>query len=144
MKPVTPKHLPAPIVWAHLKLLRTYREPVYVPGPKGVPYPSQAQSPAMLELQCDCNHVFSIRRDQFPGKRRLKSCGRLQCPYTPRPKAPRRPTVLVHWTIPVDLQELVADLARARGLTASKAAMLMLREGVMGLAERDEWPVTPE
>jgi hypothetical protein len=56
-------------------------------GPGGVPYVADSHGTKMMEVQCDCGHKWSMLHSDFPGRRQLKSCGRVQCPHSiPKPK----------------------------------------------------------
>ena len=135
-----PKQIKTPQRWGHVKFLRSYRTPLWINSPKG-PYIGDTQGgPRVMELRCDCGHVFTIPVDDFPGRRKLKSCNRPECPHTARPEPPREPKAQAHWTLTVSILEVVSGFATAKKLTPSKAAEILLREGVMSLAEKGEWP----
>ncbi len=78
-------HLTSENIWAHMRVLRRFRAPIMMRDHEGKLYVADTQGPQMLALRCDCGHEWEIRQDEFPGRRKLKNCGRPQCPHVNSP-----------------------------------------------------------
>jgi len=77
--------------WGHITLLDMSHLPLVARDYTGKEYIADTRGgPLVWNMECDCGIVFSIPDDQFPGKRKLKSCGRPECPFTPKPKPKRQ------------------------------------------------------
>jgi hypothetical protein len=79
--------------WGYLRLLEERREPVMRQDLHGVEYDSGEEGPTLWDLLCACGHEFTIRKRDFPGKRRMRTCGRDECQYAQyehvhRPRGP--------------------------------------------------------
>jgi len=72
--------------WGHVALIRTWRVPIMAKTVWGEEYVADTYGPALWLLRCDCGLEWEIPKEDFPGRRILKSCGRPLCPYTPKPK----------------------------------------------------------
>jgi hypothetical protein len=106
--------------WAHMRLLRTYWEPLMLKGLNGVPYVADSHGTRMMELQCDCGHTWSILKEDFPGRRKLTSCGRVECPHSyPKPKRGARTGVNFTTYYTADNHEWLEAKANATGSTKS-------------------------
>ena len=81
---------PNPARWGNLRIANAYRAPIMAsersPGFKGEDYIADTHGPRIWTLLCDCGHRWDVKVDDFPGRRRLRSCGRVECPHTPKPK----------------------------------------------------------
>lgn len=58
-------------------------------GLNGSPYIVDASGPWAWKLRCDCGHEWEVEEATFPGRRAVKSCGRVECPHTPKIKVKR-------------------------------------------------------
>ena len=143
--------------WGHVELVREYRDPIMLEGLDGKLYDSGEEGPRMLEFKCECGHVWSIRKDMFPGRRRLKSCGRRECTAQLKTNTKQIPvksegTVVqmdgdrvfipglnvsvkvqrqnVAASIPFRMSALVEHYAQQRGISKTKAAGELLEIGL--------------
>ena len=62
--------------WGNLQLLRTYSPPIMAKRRGGGEYYTGEDAPERWVLRCECGHEFEIEADAFPGRRKLRDCGR--------------------------------------------------------------------
>ena len=79
--------------WGNVSQMAEFRMPVLGRNVMtGETYITDSQGPWAWRLRCDCGYEWEINRGSFPGRRKLKSCGRPECPHGKQPKrAPREP-----------------------------------------------------
>lgn len=138
-------------VWAHLRILERFDEL----AARGAVTDTGDQI-KKWRLLCDCGHEFVISEDDFPGRRRMKNCGRPQCEYAEilkpkpepvadveRPRPPGRPklaladrgmNMMIY--LPLRLIEAAHRLADRNGLSPSKVIAAALTEWLAG--QKDE------
>lgn len=75
------KQLQSDNFWAHIEVIRRYQAPIMLRDHEGNDYVADTAGPYVMVLRCACGHVWELRRDQFPGRRKLRNCGRPECPY---------------------------------------------------------------
>jgi hypothetical protein len=122
--------------WGHVTLLSSFRGPLYLTGPGGKPYVADTHGgPQMLRLRCDCGFEWEIERQQFPGRRKLRSCGRKEC--TALPQKPPETTfhekkVSICISIPTDMVALVEQFRIKMSLkNFSRATEALIREALI-------------
>lgn len=67
--------------WGHLRFLGERQEEIVRKDEHGKEYGSGEYHPPVLDLICDCGYDFSILKSSFPGKRKMRTCGRPVCEY---------------------------------------------------------------
>ena len=107
----------------------SYRKPLVEEG-----FIDSAGGPRMLKLRCDCGYEWEIEADAFPGRRRLKNCGRMGvCPYVPIPKLKKRPEDRVmsqSITLPISIVNQIAAFARKKDFNFSRACAELITAGL--------------
>lgn len=121
--------------WAHLTLVRpVYRRQVIERNPlTGEEYVADTHGPPVMLLRCDCGHEQEILAVDFPGRRKMRYCGRPECPHGPRrpSKAPRERGAAYSVYLPLSRAQQVQQWAKAHGLTFSKAMSELVHEGLI-------------
>ena len=69
-------------LWGYLRLIERYQDPIMKRDYRGNEYDSGLLGPLMMRLQCQCGLEFSIRAEDFPGRRKMRACGGSTCPFT--------------------------------------------------------------
>src|SRR4051812_44355370 len=73
--------------WGNLTMLDIYYKPLMIRNPDGTEYVGDNRGgPRVMLLRCDCGHEWEVPVKTFPGRRKLRSCMRPECAFTPRPK----------------------------------------------------------
>ena len=75
-----------PSIWGNITRCMAIRTPIMSEGPGGETYIADTHGPAVYRLTCQCGHEWDILQSEFPGRRKVRSCGRVECPHTPQPK----------------------------------------------------------
>jgi hypothetical protein len=117
--------------WAHLTFVRRYRVPIIEIGSGGTPYVADTHGPWHMELECECGHMFSMPESAFPGRRKLKSCGRPECPHTKPDKlsrAPRERGVALSVYLSLDIAQRLKDESDRQRISFSKLVESIARE----------------
>src|SRR3990167_8180776 len=70
--------------WGHLTLKEVRRSPRVYRDAEGNPYEGGDYDPDIWVLLCECGREFEIRETEFPGRRRMRSCGKADCEYSAR------------------------------------------------------------
>jgi len=140
--------------WGNLKLVKEYCPPIMHKRLDGSEYDSGNFGPPMWLLRCDCGYEFSIFKEDFPGRRKLRDCQRPECPICQeqlhrseertRPRRaeigrPRSPvfSIPVSTYIPLPVANEIDSLARKFKLSRSGLIAEMLKAQVLIL--RDEY-----
>ena len=120
--------------WGNVTLLRSYHAPLYLPDPNGGMYLADTKGgPLMMELECDCGHRWEILQQTYPGRRKLRNCGRPECRFS-HPKPPKlQKQHGISTSIYVDFDVFVAlsDYARDHHLNFSQATNEVCRKGLV-------------
>jgi hypothetical protein len=56
----------------------------------GETYVADAWGEVVWKFECACGHVWEILKSNFPGRRKMKYCGRPECVFRPNYKPPKR------------------------------------------------------
>lgn len=130
--------------WAHLALVGIRRVPITGTTPSGEEYVMDTHGPLLMHLRCDCGTEFTIKKDEFPGRRLLRFCGRPECPHGPKPPKARRarnladPGLMVSAFFPGSLATQVTEWARRNNVSFSEGLRQLAIKGLVAdLVERD-------
>ena len=78
----------------------------------------------IAKLKCNCGKVFEIRRDQFPGKRRMKDCG---CGIAKTDGL----CVMTAMSLPFSLMQTIKAFAdKETKSNKSRAMQILMRRGI--------------
>lgn len=126
--------------WGHLSLIGQYQSPLYKTDREGNRYVYDTHGgPFMWRLRCACGYEWEIPREEFPGRRVLRSCGRKECTVTAKPvKSPKEPKVSVCLYLPVDLLNQLRTYQIRSGTSQSKAAITLLYKALADALVEDE------
>ncbi len=139
------RYMPIGSNWGHLEVVRAYK--------------ADAQNGAVVDLQggpltwvlvCDCGRRFEIEAARFPGKRKLRSCGDPECPWSQpqQPKAaagralgrPRNAETCAALSLylPVAVIGMLETWGKRRGVSVGLAAAELIRAGFAERMDGDE------
>ena len=126
--------------WGNLTLIDHYPTPSYLTTGKGEKYVADTHGgPYMWRLRCDCGYEWELPRENFPGRRALRSCGQPECTVaTNRPKTGREIHAAIGISIPVALIEQVKAYAAQTKVNTSRAAAELLYKGLAAALIEDE------
>jgi hypothetical protein len=122
--------------WGHLTHLDSYRKPLMIRNSDGTEYVGDTHGgPRVMLLRCECGQEFEVKESEFPGRRKLKSCMRPECPFThPKPKTKREPGrhgVAVCVYLASDTFDYVSKLGVEKGFNFSKILNELIREHML-------------
>jgi hypothetical protein len=124
--------------WGHIQRLSAKHAALYEIGPNG-PYEADPEGgPMTWRLRCDCGHEWDLLAMDFPGKKRLRSCGRPECPFTPgvrlkRHKAIEEKRVSINVSVPAHVAANLRQYADSRNLNFSQAVTKCALTGLLHL-----------
>lgn len=128
--------------WGYITLIAQYQSPAYRIDHQGNRYVSDTHGgPFMWRLKCACGHEWEIPRDEFPGRRLLRSCGRTECTATatPKPVKPHKePKAALCLYLPIDLISRLRDYQIRIGISQSKAVTTLLYKALAAELIEDE------
>ncbi len=118
--------------WGHIIREAEFRKPIIVKGRDGE-YVADTHGPLTWRFRCDCGFVWELEAKDFPGRRKMRTCGRRECPYanpksSPSPKEAKSAHSLY---LPMALMTEVRAYATRKGLNLSEAVTEILREGLI-------------
>lgn len=76
--------------WGHLKIIERGFDPVTAKGPNGL-YPTGEDGPQWWILACRCGFCWKFYVRSFPGRAKMRSCGRAECSVGNLPSGAGRP-----------------------------------------------------
>lgn len=118
--------------WGRISCLRIYHKPLMIRRSDGTEYVGDNYGgPKVMSLRCECGYEWEQETATFPGRRKMRSCMRPECEFTPRPKQ-KRPRGRQGYAVCVYLSHDTTNMVRMvsvdRNLTFSKALDEMIRE----------------
>lgn len=124
--------------WADVTIKDIFREPIMLPNFIEGPYHGGDYGPVTYRMLCACGHEWEVEKAKFPGRRRMKNCGRAECEYSqPKEEKPKReragrpgssdPSSIAAWYITLKVQVAVSEYAQAHDISVGKAADSLLR-----------------
>lgn len=123
----------SPNYWGHICKEDAYYKPIMALDHHGNEYIANTHGPFMWKLKCECGHQWEIEADDFPGRRKLRSCGRPECPHTLRDEPPRIKEAKAVYTsyMSCSTMDRVVEYAKANRLSKSAALERLLVEGLV-------------
>lgn len=130
--------------WGHLTVEDRGADPVIEIDQHQRRYETGETEPAWVALRCECGRRFRIFEHEFPGKRKLRSCGHRECRLTPetehhpvgRPKIAERGKSTVVYLMP-SFTASVNEYAKKRGMSFSGAFRMIAELGLKHLRETE-------
>lgn len=127
--------------WGTLVLKSVIRRPIMYPKYGGGEYHGGEYHPVEWVLECMCGHEWTIKAHEFPGRRKMRGCGRDRCTASEKPPTqpklrPGRPLlgedrgVAVQVYIALKLVNVVREAAAVEGTSFSKMLASYIHDGI--------------
>lgn len=140
--------------WGHLTVIRREKFSLKYKTPKGIQKPL-ARTAEIWVMHCDCGIEFDLDSRLFPGRKVMRSCGNVSCPYstshtsqepTLRPGGrPRREEPCVPYSahLPVRIMAIIDTYMELRNrtrkvITKREAIIELIQAGWGSLKVKDE------